>query len=93
MKTALGPAKDRVNEVQLPMPGMPSPLPVGTIAGAEHLRPGQVVYYSGSLHGGPRPGARGIVTRALGRNARVDLGHLGVWYIPYYFLTAPSKAA
>ena len=93
METTLVPEKDGANEVQFPMPGMPSPLPVGTIAGAEHLRAGQVVFYSGSLPGGPRRGARGVVKRALGRQAVVDLENLGIWYIPYYYLTAPSKAA
>lgn len=93
MPIALAPYTDTSEEVQLLMPGMPSPLDAGTAVDAGQLRSGQTVFYNGSLPGGPRRGARGVVRGTLRRQAVVDLGNLGIWYIPYYFLSAPSKAA
>ena len=77
---------------QLPMPGMPA-ADFGGAVDFGQLTPGQAVYYSGSLPGGPRRGVRGVVLRSLRRQAVVDLGNAGVWYVPYYYLSAPSKAA
>jgi hypothetical protein len=93
MALTLVPDSESPDEVQLSMPGMPSRIEEGIPVDFGQLRPGQAVYYSGSLPGGPRRGARGVVLRTLRRHAVVDLGNLGIWYVPYYFLSAPSKAA
>ena len=54
---------------------------------------GTEVLYSGYFAGGPRHGSRGVVRRASGRRAFVDMGRSGMWHIPYYFLSVPSRAA
>ena len=91
----LAPAPDRESAdiAQLPMPGMPSPADLGVAVDFGEVAPGQAVYYNGSLPGGPRRGVRGVVLRTLRRQAVVDLGSAGVWYVPYYYLSAPRKAA
>ena len=85
--------KDSRDSAQLPMPGMPSPFDFGASVDFGQVAPGQTVYYNGSLPGGPKRGVRGVVVRTLRRQAVVDLGNAGVWYVPYYYLSAPSKAA
>ena len=92
---ALALVKDRESQdaAQIPMPGMPSAAELGDAVDFGQLAPGQAVYYSGSLPGGPRRGVRGVVLRTLRRQAVVDLGNAGVWYVPYYYLSAPRKAA
>ena len=92
---ALTLVKDRESQdtAQLPMPGMPSPFDFGDSVDFGQVAPGQTVYYNGSLPGGPRRGVRGTVVRTLRRQAVVDLGSAGVWYVPYYYLSAPSRAA
>ena len=77
---------------QLQMPGIPPPVLAGANASRANVWPGQEVTYLGKLRGGPRFGARGIVQDNLGRRAVVDMGHLGTWHIPYYFLAVPLEA-
>ena len=72
---------------QLAMPGMPSIPRSEANATRYNLSPGQVVRYLGNLPGGPRYGSRGIVEGVLGRRAIVDMGRVGRWHIPYYFLS------
>jgi len=73
------------------MPGMPARDSEGGRAVAVRaLAPGREVVYHGNIVGGPRHGARGVVRQASGRRVTVDMGTLGVWHIPYYFLSEPS---
>lgn len=92
MALALVKDKDSPDAAQLPMPGMP-PADFGGAVDFGQLALGQTVYYNGSLPGGPKRGVRGTVQRTLRRQAVVDFGNAGVWYVPYYYLSAPSKAA
>jgi hypothetical protein len=82
---------------QLTMPGMPEPRfreqKVSNVLGCCNVAPGEEVIYLGKVHGGPRFGARGRVTKTLRQRAVVDMGESGVWNIPYYFLTTQQKAA
>ena len=93
MALALVKDKESPDVVQLPMLGMPSEADFGAAVDFGQLAPGQTVYYNGSLPGGPRRGVQGVVLRTLRRQAVVDLGNAGVWYVPYYYLGAPRKAA
>ena len=80
---------DRI--AQLPMPGMPTPktsLPPATCC---NIAEGQLVVYIGKIGGGPRYGARGVVTSTLRRQAVVDIGR-STWHVPYYLLTLPQAA-
>ena len=76
---------------QLHMSGMPEPVCRTANAGSHNVWPGQQVLYLGNISGGPRFGARGVVKQTLGRRAKVDMGPLGTWHIPYYFLTVPMR--
>ena len=82
----------RTASSQLSLPGMavverpPVALHCGSVA------PGQEVLYVGNVSGGPRFRSRGVVRRALQRKAVVDMGRMGTWHIPYYFLSAPTAA-
>ena len=93
MTLALVKDKESQDAAQLTMPGMPSPADFGDAVDFGQLAPGQAVYHNGSLPGGPRRGVRGVVLRTLRRQAVVDLGGAGIWYVPYYYLSAPRKAA
>ncbi len=76
---------------QLPMPGMPTlkaPLPSATCC---NIAKGQPVVYIGKIGGGPRYGARGVVTSTLRRQAVVAIGG-STWHVPYYLLTLPQAA-
>jgi len=76
---------------QIAMPGMPKPTYEATaITTCCELAPGQRVVYVGKIMGGPRYGTRGIVKQALQRKAVVDMGRLGTWNVPYFFLTLPQ---
>ena len=77
---------------QLSMPGMPKPVSELPNLTCCKVRTGQQVIYIGDIFGGPRRGARGIVTDALHRKAVVDMGRAGTWNIPYYFLSLPEAA-
>ena len=78
---------------QLQMPGMPKAEPSRAAATSLSAAAGTEVHYTGYFAGGPRHGSRGVVRRASGRRAFVDMGRSGMWHIPYYFLSVPSRAA
>ena len=77
---------------QLRMPGMPQRRR-GAVVELPALSPGIEVEYIGRVGGGPRYGATGVVKETLARRALVDMGMSGRWLVPYYFLSATSKAA
>ena len=54
---------------------------------------GQKVLYLGNVSGGPSKGTRGIVERIYAKKAIVDMGLIGKWSVPYYFLTINSNVA
>lgn len=82
-------ATDACTAKQIAMPGMPVPSRPKAVATCCDLAPGQHVVYVGKIMGGPRYGTRGIVKEALQRKAVVDMGRLGTWNVPYFFLTLP----
>ena len=63
------------------------------VMGSRGLDPGQRVLYFGTVNGGPTTGALGIVKRTYARKAVIDMGRLGTWNVPYYFLAYPTSAA
>ena len=63
-----------------------------TIVGCDSVAPGQEVLYLGKVNGGPRFRSRGVVKQAYRRKAVVDMGRMGTWHIPYYFLSLPEAA-
>lgn len=71
---------------QLRMPGMPVADSPSAVASCCTVEPGTEVLYLGKIGGGPRYGARGVVKTALHRKAVVDMGRMGTWHVPYYFL-------
>ena len=77
---------------QLTMAGMPPPrrTDAATLYG---LSPWQAVQYLGTVAGGPRYGATGLVKETLAHRAVVDMGSSGTWRIPYLFLAALPRAA
>ena len=79
------------SDTQLSMPGMPVP---GDSAPTRccTVNAGQEVQYQGKINGGPRYGSFGVVKQALRHRAVVDMGQLGTWHIPYYFLVLPQAA-
>ena len=54
---------------------------------------GQKVLYMGSVNGGPARGTSGIVKHIYARKAVVDMGVVGMWNVPYYFLATNYSAA
>ena len=50
---------------------------------------GQKVLYTGNVRGGPSTGSSGVVKKLYANKAVVDLGILGIWNVPYYFLGKP----
>lgn len=77
---------------QLAMPGMPKPKNSRSVINCCDITPGQPVVYMGKVFGGPRYGSQGIVKQTLQRKAVVDMGKMGTWNIPYYFLTCSQAA-
>ena len=86
-------AATKTQDAQLHMPGMPVSVRLKHNASPHNVWPGQEVLYLGRASGGPRYGARGVVVRTLGRRVVVNMGHLGTWHIPYYYLTVPLRAS
>ncbi|MCH8206400.1 MAG: hypothetical protein IH956_05290 [Chloroflexi bacterium] len=84
--------KTRTEDAQLNMPGIPRPVRMEAIVSFHSVNPGQQVLYLGTLRGGPRPGAQGIVSSVLRRSAVVDMGADGTWHVPYYLLALPQAA-
>ena len=54
---------------------------------------GQKVLYLGNVSGGPTRGTKGIVERIYAKMAVVDMGLIGKWSVPYYFLGVGSSVA
>ena len=77
---------------QLRMPGMPAADSTSEAASCCTVGPGTEVLYLGKVGGGPRYGARGVVKTALNRKAVVDMGRMGTWHVPYYFLGIKEAA-
>ncbi|MDC0035180.1 hypothetical protein OAJ44_02320 [Chloroflexi bacterium] len=48
---------------------------------------GQKVMYMGNVSGGPVTGSKGIVKKLYANKAVVDMGLVGTWNVPYYFLS------
>ena len=76
---------------QLPLAGMPVAAPLSP-ASCCTVAKGQQVVYIGSVGGGPRYGASGVVTSIRRHKAVVDLTGSGTWHVPYYLLTLPRAA-
>ena len=71
---------------QLEMPGLSAPVRARAGVSSATVCRGQGVLYLGTVTGGPRYGAAGIVKGTLRRRAVVDMGRSGTWHIPYHFL-------
>ncbi len=54
---------------------------------------GQKVLYLGNVSGGPTRGTKGVVERIYAKKAVVDMGLIGKWSVPYYFLGVGSSVA
>ncbi len=52
-----------------------------------NINNGQKVMYLGNVSGGPTTGSMGIVTKLYANKAVVDMGLVGTWNVPYYFLS------
>ena len=85
-------ANTRKSNAQLTLAGMPEPITGPASASFRNIAPGRKVLYLGRINGGPRYGAQGVVKQALSRKAVVDMGRIGTWHIPYYFLALPHAA-
>ena len=77
---------------QIHMPGMPMPRTIRTVKTSKEINRGQLVQYLGHVNGGPKFGSEGIVLQTLKMKAIVDLGLLGRWHIPYFFLSISGNA-
>ena len=84
--------QNKTTPLQMHMPGMPTQTTARVPVVAHNLINGTEVVYNGSINGGPKQGASGVVREALGRRAVVDLGYSGIWHIPYHFLSLPLAA-
>ena len=81
------------NTIQLSFPGIRNLKDNPPVMGSRGLDPGQKVLYLGKVNGGPLPGTLGIVKQIYARKAVIDMGKLGTWNVPYYFLAYPASAA
>ena len=52
-----------------------------------NINNGQKVRYLGNVSGGPITGSMGIVPKLYANKAGVDMGLVGTWNVPYYFLS------
>ena len=52
-----------------------------------NINNGQKVKYHGNVSGGPVTGSKGIVKKLYANKAVVDMGLIGTWNVPYYFLS------
>ena len=64
-----------------------------TVINSRDVGTGQRVLYLGQVNGGPSTGSSGIVKKLYANKAVVDLGILGIWNVPYYFLGKPMARA
>jgi len=51
-----------------------------------NINNGQKVMYLGNVSGGPVTGSQGIVKKIYANKVVVDMGMVGTWNVPYYFL-------
>ena len=63
------------------------------VKGAAGVNAGQRVRYLGNVSGGPEIGTLGVVQKIFARKAVVDMGKVGTWNVPYYFLAHVRVAA
>ena len=54
---------------------------------------GQEVLYLGNVSWGPITGSKGIIKKLYANKAVVDMGNVGTWNVPYYFLADTVKVA
>ena len=52
-----------------------------------NINNGQRVMYLGNVSGGPITGSEGIVKKLYANKAVVDMGLVGIWNVPYFFLS------
>ena len=80
----------KTNSIQLKLPvEMDRSFPCEAVINSRGVGPGQKVLYTGNVKGGPSTGSSGIVKKLYANKAVVDLGILGIWNVPYYFLGKP----
>ena len=80
----------KTNSIQLKLPvEMEQSFPCEAVINSRGVGPGQKVLYTGNVKGGPSTGSSGIVKKLYANKAVVDLGILGIWNVPYYFLGKP----
>ncbi|MEC8913123.1 MAG: hypothetical protein VX478_06825 [Chloroflexota bacterium] len=80
----------KTNSIQLKLPvEMDQSFPCEAVINSRGVGPGQKVLYTGNVKGGPSTGSSGIVKKLYANKAVVDLGILGIWNVPYYFLGKP----
>jgi hypothetical protein len=80
----------KTNSIQLKLPvEMDQSFPCEAVINSSGVGPGQKVLYTGNVKGGPSTGSSGIVKKLYANKAVVDLGILGIWNVPYYFLGKP----
>ena len=78
------------NSIQLKLPvEVDQGSPCEAVINSRGVGTGQKVLYMGNVRGGPNTGAAGIVKKVYANKAGVDLGILGIWNVPYYFLGKP----
>ena len=78
------------NSIQLKLPvEVDQGSPCEAVINSSGVGTGQKVLYMGNVSGGPSTGASGIVKKLYANKAVVDLGILGIWNVPYYFLGKP----
>ena len=80
----------KTNSIQLKLPvEIDQSFPCEAVINSRGVGPGQKVLYTGNVKGGPSTGSSGIVKKLYANKAVVDLGILGIWNVPYYFLGKP----
>ena len=80
----------KTNSIQLKLPvEMDQSFPCEAVINSRGVGPGHKVLYTGNVKGGPSTGSSGIVKKLYANKAVVDLGILGIWNVPYYFLGKP----
>ena len=80
----------KTNSIQLNLPvEIDQSFPCEAVINSRGVGPGQKVLYTGNVEGGPSTGSSGIVKKLYANKAVVDLGILGIWNVPYYFLGKP----
>jgi len=52
-----------------------------------NINNGQKVKYLGNISGGPLTGSKGVIKKLYANKAVVDMGLVGTWNVPYYFLS------